>query len=335
MRKILISVCMLLCLINLQAQKQYITNQYVYDLFNLNPAAAAYHKNCTSFNGIFQKQWFGTDLAPTTQMFSFQTAVKGVLGTGTYIYNDRNGNNRRIGIHQAFSYELLLLKKKRKLMTLSFGLAFDGEQASVSESDFTDGAVLDPAITGGNETGWGFNAATGFLLKYNDMHLGVSVDNLLPQNNPMFTSPLEPKLTPNFSIHMGGTFRISERDLYLEPLLMYQRNTSVNSRMDINLKLYMPTPNPDFAVWGLTGYRHTMDEKFGKSLSIPITMGIVFKNFSVGLEYKLGLTAAQYDYGSAYQLVVSYRICRDLKKRAIPCSALHKNTKRNHRFLSF
>ena len=318
------------------AQKQYLTNQYVYDLFQINSSAAAFNKNCFTINGFIQKQWFGTDLSPTTQIFSFQTAIKGTLGSGTYIFNDRNGFYRHIGLHQAFSYEILLMKKRNRFVTLSFGLAADVDQSSLNQNDFiTPGYELDPAITGGNETGWGYNASTGILLKYNDMHVGFSLANLLPQTNPMFKSEYEPELTPDIYVHTGGTFKAGNRDLFLEPLLMYQRISTVSSRFDINLKLYIPTPDPNISVWGLLAYQHVLDESYGKSLSTIITAGIVYKNFSIGIEYKLGLTSAQADYGSSYQLILSYRKCKDRSKSPIPCSHARRNKKHNVRFVSY
>ncbi len=316
-------------------QKYYLTNQYVYDLFQMNPSAAAYSKNCITVNGFFQKQWFGMSNAPTTQIMSFQMPVTGHLGSGTYVYNDRNGFHKEIGLNQAFSYELLLMKKRRKVMTLSFGLSIVVENTSLDISALSEGAELDPVITGKDLSGFGFNAGTGALLKYNDMHLGLAVTNILPENNPMYTASEEPKRVLDMHLHVGGSFKVADRDLYLEPLLLYRRNALTDKRLDANLKVYMPTPDPDFSTWGLLAYRHTMDHQFGKSLGMAITGGIVYRNFSVGLEYQLGLTTAQVDYGSSYQLVFGYRICRDKSKGAIPCSKKFHNKRHNYKFVGY
>lgn len=317
------------------AQKYYLTNQYVYDLFQMNPAAAAFHKNCFTATGIFQKQWFGTDLAPTYQVFSFQIPIMEQMGSGTYVYSDRNGYYKEMGLHQAFSYELQLKKTKRRAMTLSFGLAFTLEQSSLHMSELMDPDYFDPILNGGNESGWGFNASTGLLLKYNDYHLGIGITNLLPQNNPMYRHEDEPPLTTDIHIHAGSSFKIPDRDFYLEPSFLYRRNMYVDSRLDANLKLYMPTPDPDWATWGLVSYRHTTEDKIGKSLGMAVTGGVVYKNFSVGLEYQFGLTKARSAYGNTYQLVVNYRICRDKSKSAIPCSIERRNKKHNYKFLSY
>ncbi|MCU4175573.1 PorP/SprF family type IX secretion system membrane protein [Marinilabiliaceae bacterium N1Y90] len=329
----MISLIITLSVVN--GQKYYLTNQYVYDLFQMNPSAAAFQKNCITASGFYQKQWLGTELAPTTQILSFQMPVTGHLGSGTYVYNDRNGFHKEMGLHQAFSYEVLLQKKRNKLMTLSFGLAMMLEQTSLDMSGFTGGDAFDPVIQSAGESGLGFNASAGALLKYNELHAGVAFTNIIPENNPMYKGAMEPRRVMDMHIHAGGSFKVADRDLYLEPLIMYRRNALTDSRMDLNLKAYLPTPDPDFSTWGLLSYRRTMDHQFGKSLGMAVTAGIVYQQFSVGLEYQLGLTTSQIDYGSNYQLVVSYRICRNKSKGAIPCSKIRRSKKYNYKFLGY
>ncbi len=335
MRKLLIFVCLLVLSSGMQAQKYYLTNQYAYDLFQVNPSAAAFEKNCISANAFYQKQWFGTELAPTTQILSFQMPVTGSMGSGTYVYNDRNGYFKEMGLHQAFSYEVLLTKKRKKRVTLSFGLAFMLEQTSLDQTSLVDPGYFDPIIDGSKEVGYGFNASAGAVLKYNDMHMGLAVTNLAPETNPMYKSPLEPPKAMDFHFHAGGSFKVADRDLYIEPLVMFRRNSLTDSRLDLNMKLYLPTPNPDFATWGLVSYRHNLDHQIGKSVGMAVTGGVVYKQFSMGLEYQLGLTTAQIDYGSNYQLILSYRICFNKKKGAIPCSKVRMNKKANYKFLGY
>jgi len=320
---------------NALSQKYYLTNQYVYDLFQMNPAAAAFHKNCLTATGIFQKQWLGTALAPTYQIFSVQTPIKGNLGSGSYVYNDRNGSYKEFGLHQALSYEVQLRDIKGKPMTLSFGLAFNLEQSSIQLDALGDPDYYDPVIANGNESGWGFNASTGILIKYNDMHLGFAGTNLLPQNNRMYANDNEAEVTTDFNIHGGVSYKLPDRDLYLEPSFMYRRNMYVDSRLDANLKLYMPTSHPDWSTWGVISYRHTSEKEIGRSLGAAVTAGIVYKSFSAGLEYQFGLTKARSAYGNTYQFIVSYRICRDKSKSAIPCSMARRDKKHNYKYVSY
>ena len=96
------------------AQRYFITNQYSYDLYFMNPAAAALKVDCHSFSAYVQKQWFGTDLSPSTQILSYQQAFMSNVGIGSYIYNDQNGNHHEFGANQTFAYKVKLLKQKRR-----------------------------------------------------------------------------------------------------------------------------------------------------------------------------------------------------------------------------
>ncbi|WP_439184299.1 PorP/SprF family type IX secretion system membrane protein [Carboxylicivirga taeanensis] len=328
MKRLFCIACFLATVFCVDAQKYYITNQYLYDLYLMNPAGAGFYKGCYEFSGYYQKQWFGMEQAPTTQVVSFQGPLTESLGIGTYFYNDRNGYYSEMGFQTSLSYEVMFSKKRKRTASLTFGMSINAEQSSVNQSELTDGALLDPILTGANESGWGFNANAGLLFKYNDYHAGFSVTNILPQNNPMYLNENEPALTSDIHIHAGTTFKVSDRDIYLEPLVMYRRNMLVDSKVDLSVKGFFPTPDPNLSFWGLISYRRTMDHNFGKSLGMGATAGIQISNFMVGLEYQAGLTGAQLDYGSAYQLILKYRICKDKSKRSIPCSERDRN-KRN------
>lgn len=305
-------------------------------MFLLNPANAGNDKSCYSFSAFYQNQWLGMDESPTTQIFNFQGPLGHNLGFGSYIYNDRNGNMKELGIHQALSYEVLLKKSRRKVSTLAFGLAFSLEQSKIDESGLNNpSGVLDPVMTGGIISGVGFNASAGVLLKHNDYQFGFSVTNMFNQTNPLYKSPEEPELPTDFHAFISSLYKITDRDIYLEPIIMYRQNTELIKRLDLTVKGTFPTPDPDYALWGLVSYRRTMDDKFGKSLGWGTTVGVNYRRVSLGFEWQLGLTGAQIDYGSAYQLVLKYSICNNLKHHAIPCSIIRRNKKARYSGLSW
>ncbi|WP_430810187.1 MULTISPECIES: PorP/SprF family type IX secretion system membrane protein [unclassified Carboxylicivirga] len=320
MKRLLLLISCVVAFTSVGAQKYYITNQYVYDLYLMNPAAAGFYKGCYEFSGYYQKQWFGMEQAPTTQVLSFQGPLTQKLGIGSYFYNDRNGFYSELGLQASLSYEVMLIKDRKRTASMTFGMSLNVEQSAVDQGDLTEGAFDDPALSGANESGWGFNGNAGMLFKYNDYHLGFAVTNILPQNNKMYQNEYEPELTSDIHLHAGTTYKIADRDIFLEPLVMYRRNMQVNSKLDLTAKATFPTPDPDFSFWGLIAYRRTMDDQFGKSLGLGTTAGVQFNNIIVGLEFQAGLTGAQRDYGSAYQLILKYRLCRDKSKGAIPCS---------------
>jgi len=284
-KKILISLTFLLLYTGVYSQKYFITNQYVYDLFLMNPSAAGFNRSCISINGFYQRQWFGFDLAPTTQLLAVQMPAGKNVGSGTYLYNDRNGNNKKFSAMQAFSVEVKLRENKKGNTSIVFGMGALLEQASIDQSSFDD-IGIDPAITGSSESGFGFNANAGLMLRINQYHFGTSITNLFPQNNPMYDSEWEPELSRDIHLHAGTIFKYPGRDLYFEPLLYYRQNSMQDSRLDINLKIDIPTFNEDFSLWGVAAYRRAIDKEFGMSLGAATSVGINYKGFNVGVEQR-------------------------------------------------
>lgn len=303
-------------------QRQFITNQYIYDLFLMNPANAGSNPNCYIVNGFFQKQWFGTDLAPTTQLLSFQAPLGGNVGSGTYFYNDRNGFNKKLSLQQTFSSKVTLKENKRGFTTLSFGLSALVEQTSLDESEFSGGSsAVDPSITGGVESGTGFNLNAGFIFQMNKFKTGFSITNILPQNNKMYDNSVEePDLSKDWHFFASKSFKIPDRELYVEPIAYYRFNSQNDRKLDLNLKMQMPTLSEDLSFWGIIAYRRTMDSDFGKDLGFAATGGIIYRSLSVGLEYQLGTTSARTHYGNAMQLVIGFRFCNNRNNQAVPCS---------------
>ena len=301
-------------------QRHYITNQYVYDLFLMNPAAAALGRDCYRAGAFFQRQWFGTDLAPTTQMLTFQMPVGANIGSGTYLYNDRNGHNSRIGLQQAVSVEVPLQQNRRGMSSLAFGLSVLVEQAMIDQSGFIGGIGADPIVGGGIESGLGFNAKTGIILTINQFQTGISATNIFPQNNPLFSSELEPRLPVDFHFHAGTEFKIPGRELFIQPMFYLRHNSRADSRMDFNARINIPTTQENLAFWGMLAYRRTMDYRLGRNLGFATTVGINYNQIGFGIEHQLGLTNAQNYFGSAFQVVASYRFCPGDRVRAVPCN---------------
>lgn len=304
------------------AQRDFISNQYIYDLYLMNPADAGSNRNCIRIGGIYQKQWFGTDLAPTTQLLSLQTPMAKNTGSGTHIYNDRNGNNTKMGFQQSFSVDVILRENRSGYTSLAFGLSGLIEQASVDMSNFTGGdGAIDPVVSGGKESGFGFNMNTGLILKINQYKIGGSITNILPNNNPFYDKVEEPELKPYYHGFASSVYKMPQLELYLEPIVYYRFNSENDSRLDLNLKLQIPTFSEDLSFWGLVAYRRDVDDKFGKDLGLALAAGVLYKGFNLGVEHQYGLTSAQTHYGSYMKLVFGYRICSDKRNAAIPCSA--------------
>ena len=325
MRKLVIILLFFIFLLceNIYSQRTFVTGQYVYDLFLVNPSAAGMNNDCYSINGYFQKRWITTDLTPTTQMLTFHKAFPSQLGIGSWVFNDRNGNHHEIGFQQTFAYGVTLSKTKRREINLLFGLSILGSQRSIEMSSQEMDGVIDPVIDQGTHTGYGINANAGAMLSINNnWHVGFSITNLFPFTNSLYSKAEEPEIPPDVNFHIGKVFKIADRNIYLEPLFYYKWNSYMDSRTDINFKVHLPANYSDYTWWGVLALRRTLDQEWGDNLGFAATAGIIKGGFKVGIECQLGLTRAQDEFGSAYQLIIGYHFCRDRSKEPFPCSKI-------------
>jgi type IX secretion system PorP/SprF family membrane protein len=314
-----------------QRNQNAISNLYYHELYLMNPAAANFNKGCINAKAFQRQQWYGMEDAPTTQLLSFQATLAGNLGSGSYVYKDKNGYNSEFGLEQAFSYEVFLKKSQKTLSSLTFGLAFSVNQHTIDQSEF-DNSTGDPAISGVSESGWGYNAAAGVLFKHNFFVTGFSITNLFPENNPLYQSYEEPGLPLTFNFHFGTYFRHPNRELYWEPSIMIKQTERNDNRFDINIKGSIPSITNEYLwFWGAISYRRSIDYDFGKNLALAPALGVNFKSISVGVEYQIGLTTAQQYYGSAYQIILGYRFCKR-PYGGIPCSEREEIT--GHKYKS-
>ena len=305
----------------MEAQRYFVTNLYAYDLYTINPAAASIKSDCFFINAYAQKQWFGTDNAPTTQILSYYQGFHNDLGVGAYIYNDANGYTRDQGGQITGAYAVTLFETTRKTGHLLFGMSGIINNKSIDMSVLDGSANFDPSLNG-KTSGIGYNANAGIMLIVNSYQLGFSATNMLPTRNSLYSQQEEPTTHMDLNFYSSILFKVPEIDLFIEPQLFYRRNNYLDSRADLNVKLTAPTSMESLILWGLVGYRHNTYEIENSSSGVAATLGVVWNNINVGLEYQFGLTGARQTYGNAYQLIIGYSHCMWPKKGAIPCPKL-------------
>ena len=315
-----------------ECQRYFVTNQYVYDLFLVNPAAAVIKSDCFNISAYAQNQWLGNDKAPYTQILAFQKAFRSSVGIGTYIYNDRNGYTKEIGAQQTFASKVVLSHSRRTISRLLFGLSLMMNQRSIETTEFGDAGALDPSIAGSaNASGYGFNANSGIMLTINSWQFGFSATNIFPYNNTIYSDISEPKVYMDMNYHVSTFYKVPKIDLYVEPMLFYRRNGYQDSRTDFSAKVTIPTSDRNVTFWGLLAYRRFTDHQFGTSLGSAITAGVFVGGFKVGVEYQLGLTNARQDFGNFYELILGYSFCRDRRRDALACPEDFKRNRKRMR----
>ena len=332
---ITVSLFLFVLCVNIEAQKKYINQFYDHQLYLINPAAAGTNKMGHNLYGYYQKQWFGVEHAPASMIIAYDGPVSRSIGLGSFVYHDRNGSVEEFGLQQSFAYEVTITDTRRHYSTLGFGLSVSMNYVQFHLNTF-EAASLDPVVMNGNLQGFGLNANFGILYKMNNFYAGGSVTNLLPQNNKVYKSSYEPRLSKNMFAIIGYSHQLEDRLIYFDENIMVNMIDSKNRYLNAVVKATMYSSESDWGAWLHCKYAHSIDESFGKGQSIYLTPGILHKNITAGLRFQLYLTGAHRDFGGAMQLMFGYKFVTNKKHKRIPCILDKKNKRhRKYKYVSY
>src|ERR1700761_5091131 len=189
--------------------------QYVFNNFLLNPAVAGI-ENYTDAKLGYRSQWTGLEGAPVTSFISVNAplgqdfvngdataspAYGGVNpssrsytqnyqaaephhGIGFTVVTDKTGPITQTNIDASYAYHLGLAPR----LNLAVGVSAGINHISLNTSQITLATPLDPAISNGNNSQWKPALGVGAWLYSSDYYVGLSVQQLLPENLYFSTS---------------------------------------------------------------------------------------------------------------------------------------------------
>ena len=284
---------------------QYLLNQYL-----INPAIAGIN-GCSIFQITNRMQWTGIKDAPMTNSISFHCGIKNV-GLGGFVYKDRNGLNSTLGFQVSFAYHILIESSSKNVKRLSFGLSYCGNQYSIDESAFTP-VENDPVVQGTIQSAYASNANTGFYFEYNNLFLGLSVANLLPQTNSLNKSIIEPANSRKYFVHTGYSIELNEL-LNFEPSVCFKTTEKMNSQLDLNIKTFYKPDKKKNTFWNGLSYRRNIDGQLSQNISVIVMMGYIAEHFHIAYAYDIGLTSLQkYNFGS-HEITIGFNLCSNNNK---------------------
>jgi type IX secretion system PorP/SprF family membrane protein len=155
-----------------QGQQYPVFSQYYFNELVINPAFAGSHVQL-SLNATYRNQWVNFPGAPQTVSFSGHSSfLRGRVGAGLLVNNDRIGSYDNQNVYGFYSYKLRFSHG-----TLSMGLSagFNLLQADYSKLDLVD--PTDPSFAGLNSLKPNFGA--GLYYNQKDFFIGFSVPFLL------------------------------------------------------------------------------------------------------------------------------------------------------------
>lgn len=275
----------------LSAQHTPLTSQYMFNGLFINPAYAG-SRDALAANLTYRRQWVGFDGAPTTQLFSVHTPLKGRrLGLGIQVYDDRIGVSRETGVLTNYAYRIPFRKGR-----LQFGL---GAGVSMLQANWSSVALQDRTdVTYATDSRGDLRPElSGGIFYYKKLfYIGASVPFAMaqtwdPEDARWSMSTRADQLQPMLT---GGYLVTLNKALKLKPstLVRYQQASGIQADLNANLIIRDK-------VWTGVSYR-TGDAVVGMLEVLPTPQ------WRFGYAYDMGLNRLTPYHAGTHELMLQY-----------------------------
>lgn len=307
MKKIFISIVLLVSGFGAFAQQDLQVSQYMFNHLLLNPAYAG-SKEYMMATLLYRKQWVDFKGSPTSQVAS----VHGPLGLtnfgwGGLITNDRIGVTNRTDFYANAAYHLPLNQK----MKLSVGLRAGGGYYSYRNSDLIYWDENDPSFAGDRVSKFLPNIGAGVYLYTNKFYAGLSVPTLISYDPTKSLSintnsgEVVPQQVRHYFATAGYAIEVNP-DLVFRPsaLVKYVQNAPVEA--DINLNVLLGQ-----LIWVGASYR--TNDSFVALLEFQLT-----KKWRLGYAYDFTVTDIKNYSSGSHEFMIGYDFGYDIMKIKTP-----------------
>lgn len=210
------------------AQQDYLNSQYMFNLYNINPAYAG-SKDALAASLSHRSQWTGFDGAPMTQTLSLHAPIKKFnLGVGGQIFRDVIGPKEVTGINTTYAYHMKLGKGK-----LGFGLKAGLINYTYNWDELEYKDVTDVVIGQGKTNGLKLDFAFGSYYQDRNQFAGFELGHI--SSPDIVSSSVAMDYKPHLSLFYGYAFELS-KDIVLKPSLLV-RASQASQISDINLSV--------------------------------------------------------------------------------------------------
>lgn len=304
MKRIYLSIALVLGILQLNAQQEHHYTQFMYNKLLINPAYAG-ARGVPSLTGIYRNQWVGFDGAPKSALISFNSPfLSPRVGVGVTISHETIGLQKDFYGALAYSYDLVAGDDVSVRFGIMGSIRSRGRDLTKASSDPQQ--VFDPSI-GDLESvnDIAGNVGAGIYATYaNRFYAGFSVPHIYANTigiNPNVT--LIGKEYRHYYGTVGAILPLSE-DINLMPALLVKYVENAPFDADINLNLDIRKK-----VTAGISYRLGGDGP-GESLDLLVYWQVT-EQIGIGAAYDFSLSKLKdYNAGSVEVLVQA-----DLKKQ--------------------
>ena len=290
MKYFFIAICLLVTF-SIDAQREIIMSQYMYNRYNINPAFGGSHDVMSVF-GSYRKQWMGFEESPASALFTIHSPLKNEkVGLGAQIFNESYAIASNTGFNISYAYRMAL--KNNKKLALGVSAGYINYKSNWGEADVVD--MQDPAFAATEQTSaplFGFGAA----LYDSKFFAGVSVptflyhDRFITGDNSVDFNKID------YLVTAGYLFELSE-NVSVQPSALLRVNLDQKTFVDVSATAILLRSLMIGASYrtvgdivGILGYQITPQFRFTYSLDYSVE--------SIG-SYNNGTheVALQFDFG--------------------------------------
>ncbi len=290
MRKILITIGILICSVKLVAQEvnlpQYISHM-ADNPFLISPSYAGIGSGLqVRLNGV--SQWIGVDGAPDTQSLVVEARLAERFGGGITIFNDKNGFTSQKGVKLSLASHLTLSNFHDSF--LSFGLSYNFVQFGIDTSENNSGETVP------NRTLSNSNFDVGMLYRYERFSVSVNANNLLNKKIDNFATN-EPESLRRFTLYTSYVLARISNMIEIEPSIFVEYyEADKRSRTDMNVKVRKGIN--DGYVWAGLSYTFLNDQFFVPNAIAPL-IGLKKNNLYMSYGFSVNVNKTQdFNYGT-------------------------------------
>ncbi|MCD8416939.1 type IX secretion system membrane protein PorP/SprF [Tenacibaculum finnmarkense genomovar finnmarkense] len=290
MRKIFITISILICSVKLVAQEinlpQYVSHM-ADNPFLISPSYAGIGSEFkVRLNGV--SQWLGVKGSPDTQSLIIDTRLAERFGGGITVFNDKNGFTSQKGIKLSLASHLTLSQFHDSF--LSFGLTYNFVQFGIDTSQNNSGQF----VSNISETNSNFDV--GLLYRYERFSISVNANNILDKKiDNLLTS--EPESLGRYTLYTSYVLARISNKIEIEPSIFIEYYESdKRSRTDLNVKVRKGIY--DGYVWVGASYTSLNDQIFKPHAIAPL-VGLKKNNLYMSYGFSIDLNKTQnFNYGT-------------------------------------
>ncbi|MCD8412216.1 PorP/SprF family type IX secretion system membrane protein [Tenacibaculum finnmarkense] len=290
MRKIFITISILICSVKLVAQEinlpQYVSHM-ADNPFLISPSYAGIGSEFkVRLNGV--SQWLGVKGSPDTQSLIIDTRLAERFGGGITVFNDKNGFTSQKGIKLSLASHLTLSQFHDSF--LSFGLTYNFVQFGIDTSQNNSGQIVP------NKSETNSNFDVGLLYRYERFSISVNANNILDKKiDNLLTS--EPESLGRYTLYTSYVLARISNKIEIEPSIFIEYYESdKRSRTDLNVKVRKGIY--DGYVWVGASYTSLNDQIFKPHAIAPL-VGLKKNNLYMSYGFSIDLNKTQnFNYGT-------------------------------------